>query len=80
MRSECGLSLAGEISPSSETLLSFLGSVALSRPEIANLVDDVRAALARWPEFADEAGVHSVQTAEIGAAHRVADERVGPLQ
>jgi serine/threonine-protein kinase HipA len=36
----------------------------------AGILDEVRAALARWPEFAAEAGVPGARITEIAAAHR----------
>lgn len=72
-----GLTVAGEVSPSSEVVSAFLESVALSRSEVAGLIDNVRAAVARWAEFADEAGVPPEQAATIAAAHRSAAARLG---
>ncbi len=72
-----GLTVAGEVSPSSEVVSAFLESVAISRSEVAGLIAGVRAAVARWTEFAEEAEVPSEQVATIAAAHRSAAARLG---
>lgn len=75
-----GLTIAGEVRPSADTLGSFLGSVAISRDDVARLTDEVLAAIARWPEFAAEAGTAATQVEEIGAAHRQLAERIGRIR
>ena len=74
-----GLTIAGEVRPSAETLVSFLGSVAISRVEAAKLCEEVLAATARWAEFAGKAGISASKGEEIGAALRQAVERIGRI-
>jgi serine/threonine-protein kinase HipA len=74
-----GLTIAGEVRPSAETLVSFLASVAISRAEAAQLCEQVLVATARWAEFAGEAGVPRHKAEEIDAALRQAVERVGRI-
>lgn len=74
-----GLTIAGEVRPAADTLVSFLSSVAIDRAALARLSDEVLTAIARWPEFAAEAGVSRAQTEEIGTAHRQMAERIGRI-
>lgn len=75
-----GLTIAGEVEPRAETLASFLGSVALSRAATAALTDEVLAALARWREFATEAGVTAAQSDEVDATLRQRCNRIGRVR
>ena len=75
-----GLTIAGEVEPGAETLVSFLGSVAMSVPSIVALADQVLAAIGRWPEFAAQAEVTAVQTADIAQAHRRLLTLIGDLR
>lgn len=75
-----GLTIAGEVRPSAETLVSFLGSVAISRHEAAQLCEEVLAATARWAEFAGEARVSQSNGGEIAAALAQALERIGRIR
>jgi serine/threonine-protein kinase HipA len=74
-----GLTIAGEVRPNADTLVSFLGSVSLSAAEVSQLIEEVRRALSRWEEFADQAEVPAGQRLEIAAAHRQLAERVGTV-
>jgi len=74
-----GLTIAGEVRPSAETLVSFLASVAIARTEVAQLCEQVLAATSRWTEFAGEAGVARPKAEEIDAALRQAVERIGRI-
>lgn len=75
-----GLTIAGEVESGAETLASFLGSVAMSRADIAALSDQVLGAIARWPEFAKTADVAVTLADEIGAAHRQLADRIGRVR
>lgn len=44
-------------------------AIGVSRPE--RLLDEITAAVARWPEFAREAGVTKAATSDIGRNHRL---------
>jgi serine/threonine-protein kinase HipA len=67
-----GLTIAGEVQPSAETVAGFLESVAITRAETAVLVDEVQAAVGSWPALAEAAGVPAGTVAEIAGSHRAA--------
>jgi len=46
--------------------------LSLARGRALEILDEVRATVARWPEFASEAGVSTEWNRQIAAAHRVA--------
>lgn len=72
-----GLTIAGEVEPRAETLRSFLGSVAMSAAEIRALSDQVLGAIARWQEFAAEAGVAPAPLADVAATLGRLQDRLG---
>lgn len=72
-----GLTIAGEVEPRAETLRSFLGSVAMSAAEIRTLSDQVLGAIARWEEFAAEAGVAAAPLADVTATLGRLQDRLG---
>ena len=59
--------VAGEsLAPGRADLLRLADEVGLSRPDAEQDLDQLRAALARWPAFAGESGVGRVRTVAIG--------------
>ncbi len=72
-----GLTIAGEVRPGAETLTAFLGSAALSQAVVRELCDQVLQAIARWPSFAQRAGVSDIKITEIAATHRQLLDRIG---
>ncbi len=52
-----------------QELLDAGAAISLSRP--ADIVDEVNTAVARWPEFAQQAGVDRKTTGEIARNHRL---------
>ena len=75
-----GLTVAGEVEPRANTLASFLGSVAMSVPDIAALADHVLTAIGRWPEFAAQAEISAAQTADIAGVHHRLLGRIGRVR
>ncbi len=56
-----------EPSPPAPSELSKLGRVfGLSKPQVRRCAEEVAAAVERWPEFAERAGVEEEETARIG--------------
>jgi serine/threonine-protein kinase HipA len=53
-----------------EDLIALGESGGIKRTRALGIVEEVDAAVARWPEFAAEAGVAEATIAEIGKAHR----------
>jgi len=72
-----GLTVAGEVRPDANTLASFLRTVAIAGPELAQLSDQVLSAIARWPKFATQAAIERERIVEIGVTHRQLLERIG---
>lgn len=50
-------------------LIAIGESISLSRP--VEIIDDVRAAVARWPEYAKDAGIKKEKALEISQHHRL---------
>jgi serine/threonine-protein kinase HipA len=64
---EHSMTVAGEgKAPGSGDILKAAGARDISRAEAMVIMDEVRAAVARWPEFAGEAGVAKARSREIG--------------
>jgi serine/threonine-protein kinase HipA len=55
-----------------EDLLACADAASMQRGRAGTIVDEVAAAVARWAEFADRAGVPPRQAEAIGAEHRLA--------
>ena len=64
---ERGLAILGERrAPGVEHLLRLAENEGLARREAEGLVEQVRASVARWREFADQAQVPALKAAEVG--------------
>ena len=64
------MTVAGEgRAPGAAHILQVALARDVSRAEAAAVIDEVRSALARWPEFARQAGVGPERIREIGARH-----------
>lgn len=57
--------------PTREQVVTLGRRHGLAKPLIDTIVDEVRAAVAEWPRFANEAGVSRASRTEILAAHRM---------
>lgn len=63
---EHSAAIAGEgRHPGREHLLAVAKDASIPEREALGIIDEVRAAIARWPHFADEAGLGKVRTAEL---------------
>ena len=61
------MTLAGEgRSPGPEHMLRLARDRDVSRVEASGIIEQVRAAVSRWPEFSDQAGVPAPRSLEIG--------------
>ena len=66
---ERGMSLAGERRKADQShLLKLAASEALDRRRAESVIEEVRAALRRWRDFADQAKVSALQAAEVQSA------------
>jgi serine/threonine-protein kinase HipA len=69
---ERGLSIAGERRAAGAVhLVKLADSEGLDRASARAIVDEVAGAIARWREFADQAGLPGIAAAEIGSALRM---------
>ena len=63
---EHSAAIAGEgRDPGREHLLAVAKGASIPEREALGIIDEVRAAIARWPHFADEAGLGKARTAEL---------------
>ena len=60
------------INPSDADMLKVARDHAIS--DAAAIIEEVREAVSRWPEFADAVGLSAQWTQEIGSAHRLAED------
>jgi serine/threonine-protein kinase HipA len=74
-----GLTIAGEVHPTIETVAAFLATVAIDRTETKALLDQVLLALATFPALARAVDLPAEKSAEIAAAHQSALVRSGRL-
>jgi serine/threonine-protein kinase HipA len=76
---EHNLAVAGEgRRPGEREILKVAETASVPKGEARRIVEEVREAVRRWPEFADEAGLSARRTSEIDAAINGPGRRLGP--
>jgi serine/threonine-protein kinase HipA len=73
---ERGMLISGEVWPSATTMEALCFDVGLAGEEVRSIFSDVKAALKKWPRFAQQAGLSAAKIKEIAERHQLIQSRV----